>query len=189
MSEDQSLKINLSAEHSFLHKNRSHQTGAAKGGDVGIWIPKNINCKRRREFELADARLFESLWLELGNPLTKKFLINICYRPHQSLGEFFSDELNAEVSIAFSAKDNILLFGDYKIDMLSVNGKKSLQKFAMGLGLQLSNIDIPTRISNNKRSLIDHCFSTNEQITRWKVCLPHFDIDHNLFFFRANFFC
>ena len=47
MSEEQSLNINLSDEHNFLHKNRSDQTGAAKGkgGGVGIWIPKKINFK------------------------------------------------------------------------------------------------------------------------------------------------
>ena len=186
MSEEQSLNINLVAEHNFLHKNRSHQTGAAKGGGVGIWIPKNINFKRRREFELADPKFFETLWLELGNPLTEKCLINISYCPHQSLGDFFLDELSAEVYNAFSATDNILLFGDYNIDMLSVNGKRSLQNFSAGLGLQLSNIDIPTRISNNKKSLIDQCVSTNEQITSWKVCLPPFDIDHNVFFLQSK---
>ena len=73
--------------------------------------------------------------------------------------------------------------------MLSVNGQKSLQNFAARLGLQLSNIDIPTRINNNKGNLIDHCFSTNEQITSWKICLPPFDIEYNVFCFRANFFC
>ena len=40
MSEEQSLDTNLSAEHHFMHKNSSHQTGAAKGGGVGIWIPE-----------------------------------------------------------------------------------------------------------------------------------------------------
>ena len=188
MSEDQSWNINLSAEQNFLHKNRSYQTGAAKGEGVGIWIPKKINVKRRREFELADSKFFETLWLELGNPLTQKCLINISYCPHQSLGDFFLDDLSAEVSIAFSATDNILLFGDYNIDMLSVNGQKSLQNFAAGLGFQLSNIDIPTRISNYKKSLIDHCFSTNKQITSWKVCLPPFDIDHNIIFFQSKLF-
>ena len=89
MSEEQSWNTNLSAENNFLHKNRSHQTRAAKGGVVGIWIPKKINLKRRREFELADPKFFETLWLELGNPLTEKFLINISYCPHQSLGAFF----------------------------------------------------------------------------------------------------
>ena len=102
--------------------------------------------------------------------------------------KLFLNELSAEVSNAFSATDNILLFGDYNIDILSVNGKKSLQNFAAGLGLQLSNIDISTRISNNKRSLIDHCFSTNEQITSWKVCLPPLDIDQNLIFFSEQAF-
>ena len=151
MSEDQSWNMNLSAEHNFLHKNRSHQTGAAKGGGVGICIPEKIYFKRRREFELADPKVFETLWLELDIPITEKCLINISYCPHQSLGDFFLDELSAEVSNAFSATDNFLLFGDYNIDMLSVNGQKSLQNSAAGLGLQLSNIDIPTRISNKKK--------------------------------------
>ena len=130
MSEEQSLNINLSAEHNFLHKNRSYQTGAAKGGGVGIWIPNNINFKRRREIGLADPKFFETLWLKLGNPLTEKCLINISYCPHQSLGDFSLDELSAEVSNAFSATYNILIFGDYNIDILRVNGKKSLQNFA-----------------------------------------------------------
>ena len=73
--------------------------------------------------------------------------------------------------------------------MLSVNGQKSLQNFAAGLGLQLSNIDIPTRISNNKRSLIDPCFSTNEQITSRKVCSSPFDIDNNVISFQSKLFC
>ena len=126
MSEEQSLNINLSAEHNFLHKNWSHQTRTAKDGGVGIWIPTNINFKRRREFDLADPKFFETLRLELGNPLTEKCLSNISYCPHESLGDFFVDELCAEVSNAFSAADNILLIGDYYIDM-SVNGKKRLQ--------------------------------------------------------------
>ena len=82
VSEEQSLSFNLSAEHIFLHKKWSHQTGAAKGGGVGKWIPKNIIFKRRREFELADPKFFETLWLKLGNPLKENCLINISFCPH-----------------------------------------------------------------------------------------------------------
>ena len=57
MSEEQSLNINLCAQHNFLHKNQSHQT-EAKSGDVGIWIPQKLNFKRRREYELADPKFF-----------------------------------------------------------------------------------------------------------------------------------
>ena len=94
------------------------------GGGVGIWTPKKINFKRRRELELADPNFFETLWLELGNPLSEKCLIKFSYRPHQSLGDFVLDELSAEFSNAFSTTDNFLLLGDYNIDMLSVNGQK-----------------------------------------------------------------
>ena len=121
-------------------------------------------------------------------PFTEKCLINISYCPHQSRGDFFLDKLSAEVSNAFSATDIFLLFGDYFIDMLSVSGQKNLQNFVAGQELQFSNIDIPTRIINKKRNLIDYCFSTNEQITSWKVCLPPFDIDHNLISFQSKLF-
>ena len=45
-----------------MHKNRSHQTGAAKGVGAGICIPEKINFKCT-EFELADPKSFETLWL------------------------------------------------------------------------------------------------------------------------------
>ena len=72
--------------------------------------------------------------------------------------------------------------------MLSVNVHLSLQNFSAGIELQLSNIDTPTFISNNKRSLIDHCFLTNEQNSNWKVCLPPFDIGLNVIFFQSKLF-
>ena len=70
--------------------------------------------------------------------------------------------------------------------MLSLIRQKSLQNFAVVLGLHLSNINIPTRISKNKRGLEDHCFLTNEQINTSKICLLPFDIDHNIFLFQSK---
>ena len=70
--------------------------------------------------------------------------------------------------------------------MLSINWQKSLHTFAAGLGIQLSNIDIQTRISKNKRGLIDHCLLTSEQMTSWKICLPPFDF--NDIFFQSKLF-
>ena len=34
--------------------------------------------------------------------------------------------------------------------------------------------------------MIDHCFSINEQIITWKVCLPPFDFNHNVLFFQSK---
>ena len=150
MSEEQSLNISFSTKHNYMHKSWSHQTGAAKVGDVVVWIPKKISIKRIREFDLADPRSFEKLRLELVNTLAEKCLINVSYCPHQSLGDFFLHKLSAEVSKAFSNTDNILLFGDYTTDRMSINGQKSHQNCAAGLELQLSNIDFPTSITSMK---------------------------------------
>ena len=70
MSDEQSLNISLSVEHNFMHKKWSHQT-AVKCGGAEKWIPEKINIKRRREFELANQRSFETLRLELVNPLAE----------------------------------------------------------------------------------------------------------------------
>ena len=76
MSEEQNLNISLRAENNYKLKNRSHKQEQLRVG-MGIWVPKKINCKRRREFEFADPIIFETLWLELGNPLAEKCLVNI----------------------------------------------------------------------------------------------------------------
>ena len=109
---------------------------------------------RRLEFVLADPRLFETLCLELHNPLAEKYLINVSYCPHPSLVDLFLYKLCAEVSNVFSITDNIL-FDDHNFDILSINELESLQKFALGLEIQLSNLHIPTRICSITRSLID----------------------------------
>ena len=50
MSEEQSLKLSLSAELILMHKNRSHQTRAIMGGGVGKWIPKKVKCETQQRF-------------------------------------------------------------------------------------------------------------------------------------------
>ena len=66
-------------------------------------------------------------------------------------------------------------------------GRKAFSFFVAALVLQLLNIDIPTRIFKIMEKLIVHFFSTNQQITKWKICLPSFDFDHNIFFSEQTF--
>ena len=96
VSEQQDTNFNISNEHLFLQKTRSKQTRVQRGGGVGVWIPRHFNVKRKKEFEIANAKLFESMWLEINEPLKDKCLVNISYNPNKNLSNFFLNELSAE---------------------------------------------------------------------------------------------
>ena len=58
ISEQQDTNFNISNEHLFLQKARSEQTGVQQCGGVGVWIPRHFNVKRKKEFEIANAKIF-----------------------------------------------------------------------------------------------------------------------------------
>ena len=185
-SEQQDTNFNISNEHLFLQKARSKQTGVQRGGGVRVWIPRHFNVKSKKEFEIANASFFESMWLEINAPLRDKCLVNISYNPSKDLSDFFLNELSAEVSNAYSLTDNLLLFGDYNNDQFNKKEKEILDNFTSGLALKPTNVDTPTRISKTNQSLIDYCFKTKNQIVEWKVCLPPIEFDHNIIFYQSN---
>ena len=186
VSEQQDTNFNISNELLFLQKTRSKQTGVQRGGVVGVWIPRQFNVKRMKEFEIAYANFFESMWLEINEPLKDKYLVNISYNPSKNLSDFFLNELSAEVSNAYSLTGKIPLFGDYNIDQFNKKEKELLDNFTSGLALNPTNVDTPTRIRKTSQSLIDYCFMTKNQTVEWKVCLPPIEVDHNIIFYQSN---
>ena len=130
---------------------------------------------------------YESVWLEINEPLKDKCLVNLWYNPSKSLSECFFKQLSAEVSNAYSLTDALLLFGDYNIHQFNKKEKEILDAFTSGLALNPTNVDTPTRISKTNQSLIDHCFMIKNQIVEWEVCLPPIDVDHNIIFYQSNF--
>ena len=67
---------------------------------------------------------FESLWIEVTEPLKEKLLINVAYCSNVTLSKFFLDELTSEISNVYSSTDNLILFGDYNINILRETGKQ-----------------------------------------------------------------
>ena len=84
----------LTASHTFLGKCRSDKTGASKGGGVGIFVPKKFKADIKRSLETVDESFFESIWVEITDPLTEKLLVNVSYCPNKRLGEYFLDQLS-----------------------------------------------------------------------------------------------
>ena len=152
------------SSHQFIHKPRSSSTELERGGGVGIWIPKKFSTKIRNDLKTINRRFFESLWIEVTEPLKEKLLINVAYCSNVNLTKFFLDEMTSEISNVYSRTDNLILFVDYNIIILKETGTKLLNNFIADNGLQYVNTKKTTWTNGEKISLIDHCFNSKNQI-------------------------
>ena len=141
-----------------------------------------LNAKIIKSLQTADESFFESMWIEIDDPLTKPLLINLAYCPNKSLSDYFLDQITVEISAAYE-KTDILLFGDY-----NVNDKEQekILDFEANSGLNIANRETPTRITNTNYTLIDYCFMSNDQIKDYTITDPPFHSDHMLSIFETN---
>ena len=100
---------------------------------------KDVNVKIRNDLNTINRSFFESLWIEVTEPLKKKLLINVAYCSNVNLSKFFLDEMTSQISNIYSSTDNLILFGDYNINILKETGKQSLNNFIADNRLQYVN--------------------------------------------------
>ena len=129
----------LSSSHQFIHQSRSSSTELERGGGVGIWIPNKFSIKMRNDLNTINRSFFESLWIEVIEPLKEKLLMNVAYCSNVNLSKFFLDEMTSEISNVYSSTDNLILFGDFNINILKETGKQLLNNFFADNGLQCVN--------------------------------------------------
>ena len=72
--------------------------------------------------------------------------------------------MTSEILNVYSSTDNLILFGDYNINILKETGKQLLNNFIADNGLQYVNTKKATWTNGEKFSLIDHCFISKNQI-------------------------
>ena len=186
MDTDYNIELNfLTASHTFFGKCRSDKTGASKGG-VGIFVPKTYSISINSSIETVDESFFESIWVELTDPLTEKLLFNVSYCPNKRLGQYFPDQLSTELSVAYSVTDNVILLGDYNMNYLNKTEKSKLDIFASNLGLEIVNLRDATRCTDKNFTLIDHCFISKDQIIAHNVTTTLFNTDHFLVISESN---
>ena len=80
------------------------------GGGVALYTRSNISYTRRTDLETDD---IECIWVEIKNKQRKPLLVCSVYRP-PSTQAVFIDNLN-------NMLDEMLISGDFNIDVLNVN--------------------------------------------------------------------
>lgn len=147
------------------------QRSDGRGGGVGIYVKKDISVNLIKEKAIFVDKLFESIFLEINLPNTKKFTIGNIYRPNSKYSTYSnSEQYNLFLEYLTTILENselteTLLFGDFNLDILNYNHSAQVTSyidtlFASGF-IQL--ITKPTRCTDHSASLIDHILTNINQ--------------------------
>lgn len=142
----------------FIHKSRSD----AGGGGVGFFIRNDIKFEQIiGDWTNAHNNTFESIFIKLHQANGRDVMIGTVYRPPGHKLDQFNDDLDQMLNKLSNMKKNIILAGDFNIDLLKTTRHYPTSVFFNILMSHqlLPTILRPTRITALTATLIDNIFT------------------------------
>ena len=140
-------------EYSLYRRDRA---GDAYGG-ICVFAKKELYSRRRNDLEMADV---ECIWLEIHNR-NRKVLIGTFYRPPNSTPATLTSIENS-IGLAFDTDiENILITGDFNLDMLKQTSKRKVNDICQQFNLK-QLINEPTHYTESSSSIIDLFLTTKK---------------------------
>ena len=141
-----------------------HKTRIKEGGGIAIFVKQNIKFHVRDDLSvpLEKQNMFDCLFIEI---VTSEFpiIIGTVYRSPSSNSTRELSQFITEVAekTNFDNKQ-IILLGDFNINLLNINSNSNTSDFLdsmMSVNL-IPCVTMPTRVTANSATLIDHIYST-----------------------------
>lgn len=130
-----------------------------------LYISHSITYKRLFTYEKYNV---ESMWIEICLKRSKSLYVGFIYRNPAELINWIDDFNDMMEAVSFTGNE-IVMFGDFNMDLLKPN-QKWTQTFQ---NLNLSQIiNQPTRETSSTSTLIDHIYVTNTKHII-EICSPH----------------
>jgi exonuclease III len=125
-------------------------------GGAALLIKKNIEYTEREELKISDVSS-ESVWIEITKN-NEKINIGCIYRHPCSDVNTFTNALDSNLNKLYNENSRCIICGDLNIDALKVNLHGPTTNFMNILMINnfIPHITLPTRITENSVSLIDH---------------------------------
>ena len=138
-------------------------------GGSFLYIEKSLKPSRRTDLEslLYVSKILESTFAEISRGSSSIIIGSIYKHPSMNPEDFFS-KLGTLLEQVSHENKTLVLLGDFNIDLLKFDSKPEVIKFLDILSSYLLKpyITLPTRITNNTKSLIDNIFiSSNHHST------------------------
>lgn len=137
-----------------------------RGGGISMFLKDGIEHAVRTDLVLPQSTEYESLFVEItshGSDKQRNTVIGIVYRSPSVRNECeFTDELENIVSKVCNENKDVIVLGDFNIDLLKAesdrNASKLLEMFTSNNMMPM--ITLPTRVTNSSATLIDHIYKT-----------------------------
>ena len=154
-------------DHDFKiygYKKFATPTESSVGG-VSMYVSDTCPCKPRDDLRhfFYQANNLEAVFVEINQPKRTNIVVGTIYKhPCMSVNTFNSDFLKPLLHKISSEKKQILLLGDFNINLLKSNEDPEVMSFLdiMGSSLILPQILLPTRVAERTKTLIDNIFSS-----------------------------
>lgn len=124
---------------------------------IAVYVHSSITDITRRRHDIESEHV-ESVWVEVKANKSAPLLVGYIYRNPSSSFQWF-DEFTAMMDKARNCSSDILLLGDFNINMFSKNPAWECTTSMFGLK-QL--ITTATRVTSTSATLIDHIYTTNK---------------------------
>lgn len=151
-----------------------------RGGGIGFFIKNSLDYQRLELGGVGGREdIFESLFIRLNLRNTTP-VIGVIYRPPGLALDVFTAEFDHLLSTLKTKSKDIILLGDYNIDLLRINDHKntSLYYNALIAHHYLPTITKPTRITTTTKTLIDNILTTAWSKLNWASIIISDISDH-----------
>ena len=149
------VKINL--ENCCLE----HTPTESSNGGTLLYIKNDISYKLRNYLKICKPKELESIFIEIINKTSKNIIVGcICKHPTLSISEFNGAYIKDLLVKANSEKKEIMLMGDFNINLLNYESNESVADFLDTMCAHgfLPCISGPTRLTPHSKTLIDNIF-------------------------------
>ena len=135
----------------------------SSAGGVSLYVSKSLVPVPRKDLDSICylAKNLESIFVEIPRPAQTNLVVGTIYRhPCMSIDSFNTDFLKPLIHKLSKEKKQILLLGDFNINLLKYDDEP-INSFldTLGSNLLLPQILLPTRVTSRSKTLIDNIFS------------------------------
>ena len=140
-------------------------TESSKGGTL-LYLDKNIKYKLRKDLNIYHNGMIKSTFVEIINKNEKNMVAGCIYKhPKQTIPDFSDNHLLPLLEKLSHKNKQILIMGDFKIDLLNYNDKYTANFLdTMFSYSYLPLINTTTRVTDHSKTLIDNIFYNNPML-------------------------
>ena len=172
----------IDIDHYSLHRLDIDRLHCKSSGGVLVVYSNKYEFEQLHDWSIS-CKSLEILWIKLSLKDTRPTYIANAYRPPDGVLAEALQLLDDQItSLQSQGLSDIVVLGDLNVDLLVTNCKSRALNQSMASNLMTQSTELPIRITNTTRSLIDHAWVSNANFYASSGSLDVGLSDHHLIY-------